>query len=97
MDLADRTNLLDELPLAAMLLSVVVAAFLVGAIVGAEAMAAGSPTFPPAVLPGLIWSGEATDKFLSVYRPTVSALWVLAVAVIASTAASTYHHRHREK
>lgn len=96
MSLADRTDLLDELPLAAMLLSLLAAAFLVGLIVGAEAMAAGSSTFPPAVLPGLIWSGEATDKFLSVYRPTTTALWVLAVAVIASTAASTYHHRHKE-
>lgn len=95
MSLADRADALDELPLAAMLLSLLVAAFLIGAIVGAEAIAAGSPTFPPAILPGLVWSGEATDKFLTVYSTTTTALWVLAVAVIGSTLLSAY--RHREK
>jgi len=95
MSLADRTDLLDELPLALMLLAVVGAAFLVGLIVGAEAIAAGSPTFPPAILPGLVWDGEATDTFLAVYRPTVDALWALTLGVVASTVVATY--RQREK
>jgi len=92
MSLADRvgstSDVLAELPLAIGLVGLLVAAFFFGSIVGAEAMAAGQPAFPPMLLPGVIWDGAATQQFVRVYQLTKTALWVCAGGVVAAVAAS---------
>jgi len=92
MSLADRvdpgSDVLAELPLALGLVGLLIAAFFVGSIVGAEAMAAGDPTFPPRLLPGLLGHGQATDMYLSVYRTTKTALWICSGGVVAAVVLS---------
>jgi len=92
MSLSDRvdpgSDVLAELPLAIGLVGVLVAAFFLGSIVGAEAMAAGEPAFPPMLLPGVIWDGAATQQYLRVYQTTKTALWVCAGGVMAAVVAS---------
>jgi len=92
MSLADRvdpgSDVLAELPLALGLVGLLIAAFFVGSIVGAEAMAAGDPTFPPTLLPGLIAHGQATDTFLRVYEATKTALWICSGGVVAAVVLS---------
>lgn len=86
-------DLLTELPLALGLVGLLVAAFLLGSIVGAEAIAAGEPAFPPRLLPGLAWGGAATGKFLTVYHATTVALWLCAVGVVGAAGLSALMHR----
>ena len=97
MSLADRvdpgSDLLAELPLAIGLVGLLVAAFLVGAIVGAEAIAAGEPTWPPTALPGLVWGGRATAAFVTVWDVTTGLLWVCSGAVLGATALSALVER----
>jgi len=92
MSLRDRvdpgSDVLADLPLAIGLVGLLIAAFFVGSIVGAEAMAAGDPVFPPRLLPGLIAHGQATDTFLSVYRTTKTALWICSAGVVAAVVLS---------
>ena len=92
MSLSDRvdpgSDVLAELPLALGLVGLLIAAFFVGSIVGAEAMAAGDPTFPPRLLPGLLGHGQATDMYLSVYRTTKTALWICSGGVVGAVALS---------
>lgn len=97
MSLADRVDpgrdVLAELPLALGLLGVVVAAFFVGTIVGAEAMAAGEPVVPPRWLPGLIGHGQATGTYLAVYQTTKTALWACSIGVVGAVILSAAVHR----
>jgi len=65
-----------------------VAAFFIGTIVGAEAMAAGEPVFPPRWLPGLLGHGQATDTFVRVYQTTTTALWICSLGVLGAVALS---------
>jgi len=92
MSLADRVDpgrdVIAELPLAVGLVGLLVAAFFVGTIVGAEAMAAGEPVFPPRVLPGLIAHGQATDTYLVVYETTKMALWACSIGVLGAVVLS---------
>jgi len=92
MSLADRVDpgrdVLAELPLALGLVGLLVAAFFVGSIVGAEAMAAGEPVFPPRLLPGLIAHGQATDTYLRVYETTKMALWGCSIGVLGAVVLS---------
>ena len=92
MSLADRVDpgrdVIAEMPLALGLVGLLVAAFFVGSIVGAEAMAAGEPVFPPRVLPGLIAHGQATDTYLVVYETTKMALWACSIGVLAAVVLS---------
>jgi hypothetical protein len=85
---ADRvdpsSDVLAELPLAVGLVGLLVAAFFVGTIVGAEAQALGEPVVPPRWLPGLLGAAQATDTFLTVYETTATALWVCSGAVLVS-------------
>jgi len=83
-----RSDVLAELPLAIGLVGLLVAAFFLGTIVGAESMAAGEPVFPPRWLPGLIGHGQATDTFLRVYEATTTALWVCSLGVLGAVALS---------
>jgi len=83
-----RSDVLAELPLALGLVGLLVAAFFIGSIVGAEAMAAGDPTFPPRLLPGLLGHGQATDMYLVVYETTKTALWICSGGVVAAVALS---------
>jgi hypothetical protein len=92
MSLADRVDpgrdLLAELPLALGLVGLLIAAFFIGTIVGAEAMAVGEPVFPPRLLPGLIAHGQATDTFLTVYETTKTALWACSIGVLGAVVLS---------
>jgi hypothetical protein len=92
MSLADRVDpgrdVIAEMPLALGLVGLLVAAFFVGSIVGAEAMAAGEPVFPPRVLPGLIAHGQATDTYLVVYETTKMALWACSIGVLGAVVLS---------
>jgi len=83
-----RSDVLAELPLALGLVGLLVAAFFLGTIVGAEAMAAGEPVFPPRWLPGLIGEGQATDTYLRVYQTTTTALWICSLGVLGAVALS---------
>ena len=80
--------MLAELPLALGLIGLLAASFFVGTIVGAEAMAAGDPVFPPRLLPGLIGQGQATGMYLRVYETTTTALWVCSIGVLAAVGLS---------
>jgi len=82
------SDVLAELPLALGLVGLLVAAFFIGSIVGAEAMAAGDPTFPPRLLPGLLGHGQATDMYLVVYETTKTALWICSGGVVAAVVLS---------
>ena len=97
MSLSDRvdpgSDVLAELPLALGLVGLLVAAFFVGSIVGAEAMAAGDPTFPPTLLPGLIAHGQATDTYLVVYQTTKMALWGCSIGVVGTVVLSALVNR----
>ena len=97
MSLADRvdpgSDVLAELPLALGLIGLLVAAFFVGSIVGAEAMAAGEPAFPPRWLPGLVGHGQATDTFLMVYQTTKMALWGCSIGVVGTVVLSALVNR----
>jgi hypothetical protein len=86
-------DVLAELPLALGLVGLLVAAFLIGSIIGAEAIATGEPTFPPRLLPGLAWGGAATDKFLTVYRGATMVLWLCAAGVVGAAGLSALMHR----
>jgi hypothetical protein len=92
MSLADRVDpgrdVIAEMPLALGLVGLLVAAFFVGSIVGAEAMAAGEPVFPPRWLPGLIAHGQATDTYLRVYETTKMALWGCSIGVLGAVVLS---------
>ena len=89
MELPDRGALIDDAGLFVLLVSVLAAVFLTGLIIGGEAVASGQPTLPPTLLPGLVWSGQATGKFVAIYGVTTSALWVCAIGTVlwAATAA----------
>jgi hypothetical protein len=97
MSLSDRvalgSDVLAELPLALGLVGLLVAAFFIGSIVGAEAMAAGEPAFPPRWLPGLIGHGQATDTFLAVYETTKLALWGCSIGVLGAVVLSALVNR----
>jgi len=97
MSLADRvdpgSDVLAELPLALGLIGLLVAAFFIGTIVGAEAMAAGEPAFPPRWLPGLLGHGQATDTFLMVYQTTKMALWGCSIGVVGFVVLSALVNR----
>lgn len=88
MSLSDRvpadTDIVAELPLAIGLVGLLVAAFFVGTIVGAEAQALGEPVFPPRWLPGLLGPAQATDTYLTVYETTKTALWICSGATLAA-------------
>jgi hypothetical protein len=92
MSLADRVDpgrdVLAELPLAVGLVGLLVAAFFVGTIVGAEAMAVGEPVFPPRLLPGLLGHGQATGMYLRVYETTKTALWGCSIGVLGAVVLS---------
>jgi hypothetical protein len=92
MSLADRVDLrsdvLTELPLAIGLVGLLVAAFFIGTIVGAEAMATGEPAWPPRWLPGLLGHGQATDTYLRVYQTTKMALWTCSLGVLGAVVLS---------
>jgi hypothetical protein len=97
MSLADRvdpgSDVLAELPLALGLVGLLVAAFFVGTIVGAESMAVGEPVFPPRWLPGLLGHGHATDTFLMVYQTTKMALWGCSIGVVGTVVLSALVNR----
>ena len=97
MSLADRvdpgSDVLAELPLALGLIGLLVAAFFIGTIVGAEAMAAGEPVFPPRWLPGLLGHGQATDTYLRVYQTTKMALWGCSIGVVGTVVLSVLVNR----
>jgi len=97
MSLSDRvdpgSDVLAELPLALGLIGLLVAAFFIGTIVGAEAMAAGEPVFPPRWLPGLLGHGQATDTYLMVYETTTMALWLCSGAVFGTVVLSAIVNR----
>jgi ABC-type phosphate/phosphonate transport system permease subunit len=97
MSLPDRvdpgSDVLAELPLALGLVGLLVAAFFIGSIVGAEAMAAGEPVFPPRFLPGLVGHGQATDMYVRVYETTKMALWGCSVGVLGAVVLSALVHR----
>jgi hypothetical protein len=83
-----RSDVLAELPLAIGLVGLLVAAFFIGTIVGAEAMATGEPAWPPRWLPGLLGHGQATDTFVRVYQTTTTALWICSLGVLGAVALS---------
>jgi len=83
-----RSDVLAELPLAIGLVGLLVAAFFLGTIVGAEAMAAGEPAWPPRWLPGLLGHGQATDTYVRVYETTTTALWICSLGVLGAVALS---------
>jgi len=83
-----RSDVLAELPLAIGLVGLLVAAFFIGTIVGAEAMAAGKPAWPPRWLPGLLGHGQATDTYLRVYQTTKMALWICSLGVLGAVVLS---------
>jgi hypothetical protein len=97
MSFSDRldpgSDVLDELPLALGLVGLLIAAFFLGSIVGAEAMAAGEPVFPPRLLPGVVWGGQATGTYLMVYQTTKTALWGCSMGVLVSVALSAAVNR----
>ena len=97
MSLSDRvdpgSDVLAELPLALGLIGLLVAAFFVGTIVGAEAMATGEVAWPPRWLPGLIGEGQATDTYLRVYQTTTTALWICSLGVLGAVALSALVNR----
>jgi hypothetical protein len=70
-----------------------VAAFFIGTIVGAEAMAAGEPVFPPRWLPGLIGHGQATDTYVTVYEMSKTALWLCSGGVVGAVVLSAVVNR----
>ena len=88
-----RSDVLAELPLAIGLVGLLVAAFFIGTIVGAEAMAAGEPVFPPRWLPGLLGHGQATDTFLMVYETTKTVLWLCSGGVVGAVVLSAVVNR----
>jgi len=87
------SDVLAELPLALGLIGLLVAAFFLGTIVGAEAMAAGEPVFPPRWLPGLLGHGQATDTFVMVYQTTKMALWGCSIGVVGTVVLSALVNR----
>jgi len=87
------SDVLAELPLAIGLVGLLVAAFFLGTIVGAEAMVAGEPVFPPRWLPGLLGHGQATDTFLTVYRTTKMMLWGCSLGVVGTVVLSALVNR----
>jgi len=97
MSLADRvdpgSDVLAELPLALGLVGLLVAAFFIGTIVGAEAMVAGDPAFPPRWLPGLFGHGQVTDTYLMVYETTKTVLWLCSGAVFGTVVLSALVNR----
>jgi hypothetical protein len=93
MELPDRETLIEEAGLFMLCISVLGATFLTGLIIGAEAIASGQPTFPPTYLPGFAWEGQATQKFVTIYSATTSALWVCAIGTVAWAGAAAIRDR----